>query len=62
MKGFPAKMPSEKPKDRELSTAMERLYDFWDSKAEYENEFYTRFKYSTPEGFSDDGYADEQFI
>ena len=56
MERFPAKLPAEKPNDMELSTAMERLYDFWDSKAEYENEFYTRFKYSGPEGFPDDGF------
>lgn len=35
---------------------MERLYDFWGSKGEYDNEFYTRFKYSKAEGFSDDGF------
>jgi hypothetical protein len=35
---------------------MERLYEFWGNKAEYDNEFYTRFRYSVPSGFSDDGF------
>ena len=56
-KSFPAKFPIEKPTDIEISTAMERLYDFWPSKGEFDNEFYTRFKYSNPEGFSDDGFV-----
>jgi hypothetical protein len=52
---FPAKFPIEKPRDIPLSPAMARLYDFWGCKAEYDNEFYTKFKFSDPEGFDDDG-------
>ena len=55
-KTFPAKFPVEKADDIELSPAIERLYDFWGCKADHENEFYTRFKYSDVEGFSDDGF------
>ena len=55
-KTFPAKFPLEKPSDIDLSPATERLYDFWGCKAEYDNEFYTRFKYSEVQGLSDDGF------
>jgi hypothetical protein len=55
-KSFPARFPIKKPTDIKISTAMERLYDLWPSKSEFDNEFYTRFKYSNPEGFSDDGF------
>ena len=53
---FPAKFPLSKPDNLELSPATARLYDLWGNKAEYDNEFYTRFKYIELEGFSDDGY------
>jgi len=53
---FPAKFPLTKPNDIELSPATARLYDLWGNKAEYDNEYYTRFKYSELEGFSDDGF------
>lgn len=45
-KGFPAVMPTEKPSDRPLSAAMERMYDIWNPLEDRENEFYSHFKYS----------------
>jgi hypothetical protein len=55
-KNFPAKFPLKKPTDLELSPAIERLYDYWGCKSEQDNEFYSLFKYSRPEGFPDDGF------
>jgi hypothetical protein len=52
---FPGRFPLEKPTDIPVSPAMARLYDFWGSKAEYDNEFYSKFKFSDVEGFDDDG-------
>ncbi len=53
---FPARLPARKPAGVTLSAAMHRLYDFWDSIAEYDNEFYSRFKYGEAAGFADDGF------
>ena len=43
---FPAKMPSDKPTDRPLSAAMQRMYDVWNPHEDRGNEFYTTFKYT----------------
>ena len=53
---FPGKFPESKPRDFKLSPAMNRLYDFWGSWNAVGNEFYSRFKYSEPMGFPDDGF------
>jgi alpha-L-fucosidase len=53
-KPFPAKMPMEKPTDRKLSAAVERLYDQWNPHEDRGNELYSNFKYSRLEGFSYD--------
>jgi hypothetical protein len=49
---FPAKLPLEKPTDRKLSAAMERLYDVWNPHEDRGNEFFSNFKYSRIKGFS----------
>ena len=49
---FPAKLPLEKPTDRTLSAAMQRLYDVWNPHEDRANEFFSNFKYSRLEGFS----------
>ena len=49
---FPAKLPIEKPSDRELSAAMARLYDEWNPHEDRGNEFFSNFKFSRLEGFS----------
>jgi hypothetical protein len=49
---FPAKQPIEKPTDRRLSAAMERLYDVWNPREDRGNDFFSNFKYSRLEGFS----------
>ena len=54
---FPGRFPLEKPADIELSPAMARLYDFWPSKAEYDNEFYSKFKFSDVEGLEYEGFT-----
>ncbi|MGD8241060.1 MAG: family 43 glycosylhydrolase [Armatimonadota bacterium] len=51
-KPFPAKLPPEKPTDRPLSRAMERLYDVWNRYEDRGNELFSNFKYSRLEGFS----------
>ncbi|MHC4174245.1 MAG: hypothetical protein ACYS9C_19345 [Planctomycetota bacterium] len=51
-KAFPAKMPLEKPSDRKLSAAMERMYDVWNPHEDRGNEFFSNFKYSRLERFS----------
>jgi hypothetical protein len=51
-KAFPAKIPLEKPSDRKLSAATERLYDVWNPHEDRGNEFFSNFKYSRLEGFS----------
>ncbi len=51
-KAFPARLPLEKPTDRKLSAAMERLYDAWNPHEDRGNEFFSNFKYSRLEGFS----------
>ena len=49
---FPAVLPKEKPTDRPLSAAMQRLYDVWNPHEDRDNELYSNFKYSRLEGFS----------
>ncbi|KPK39601.1 MAG: hypothetical protein AMJ65_11350, partial [Phycisphaerae bacterium SG8_4] len=49
---FPAKIPLQKPSDRKLSAAMERMYDVWNPHEDRGNEFFSNFKYSRLEGFS----------
>ncbi|NQT17026.1 MAG: hypothetical protein HQ582_29990 [Planctomycetes bacterium] len=49
---FPAKIPWEKPTDRRLSAAVERLYDVWNPHEDRANELYSNFKYSRLDGFS----------
>ncbi|MFC2087766.1 hypothetical protein ACFLSA_06370 [Bacteroidota bacterium] len=49
-KAFPAVIPLEKP-DRELSAAMERMYDKWNPHEDRGNELYSNFKYSRITGF-----------
>jgi hypothetical protein len=51
-KAFPAKIPLEKPSDRKLSAAMERMYDVWNPHEDRGNEFFSNFKYSRLKGFS----------
>jgi hypothetical protein len=53
-KPFPARIPLEKPTDRPLSAAIERLYDVWNPREDRANELYSNFKYSRLEGFSYD--------
>ena len=52
-KAFPAQMPREKP-DRPLSAAMQRWYDTRGGIQDYENPFYTNFKYSRVTGIGAD--------
>lgn len=53
-KGMLAKLLKEKPKDYNLSPAMERLYDFWPDPDDRDNEFFTNFKYSYITGIGKD--------
>ncbi|MBK1875321.1 glycoside hydrolase family 117 protein [Pelagicoccus mobilis] len=52
--GFPFMLPAEKP-DRQLSSAMERLYDNYPAERPEKNELYTQFKYTKLEGFDYNG-------
>ena len=45
-----AGLPPEKPADRPLSEATERLYRKWGPLGNFGNEFYTQFKYSRIDG------------
>lgn len=54
-KPFPALVPTEKPADRPLSSAMDRLYEMWNPREDRGNELYSNFKYSELEGFSYEG-------
>ena len=54
---FPAKLPTEKPTDRSLSAAVQRLYDVWNPLEDRANELFSNFKYSRLEGFSYEGNA-----
>jgi hypothetical protein len=49
-----AGLPIEKPTDRRLSAATARLYDTWSPLADFDNEFYTLFKYSRISGIGKD--------
>ncbi len=48
-----AGIPLEKP-DRPMSAAVQRLYDQWSPLADFDNEFYTLFKYSRTCGIGKD--------
>ncbi|RME43195.1 MAG: glycoside hydrolase [Chloroflexi bacterium] len=50
LKAFPGLIPPEKPRDRPLSAAMERLYDFWNPYEDRSNGLYSNFKYSRVTG------------
>ena len=54
-KAFPAIIPMEKPTDRPLSAATERLYDQWNPHEDRGNELYSNFKYSKLSGFGYEG-------
>ncbi len=45
-RAFPAKMPLEKPTDRPLSAAMQRMYDVWNPHEDRGNEFFSNFLYT----------------
>ena len=47
---FPSRIPLEKPTDRPLSAATQRVYDMWTPKQDTGNPFYTIFKYSRVTG------------
>lgn len=49
-KGFPFKLPKEKP-NREMSAAMQRNYDAYMAPRPEANELYSQFKYSELKGF-----------
>ena len=49
---FPAKIPLQKPADRPLSAATQRLYDVWNPHEDRANELFSNFKYSRLDGFS----------
>jgi hypothetical protein len=49
-----AGLPLSKPTDRPLSAATARLYDQWNPLADFDNEFYTLFKYSRISGIGKD--------
>ncbi len=51
---FPSRLPLEKPTDRPLSAATQRLYDMWTPKQDTGNRFYTIFKYSRVTGIGKD--------
>ncbi|NQV35884.1 MAG: family 43 glycosylhydrolase [Phycisphaeraceae bacterium] len=54
-KGFPFKLPNEKP-DRKLSAAMERNYAAYSSPRPEHNELYSLFKYTDLKGFDYNGH------
>ena len=51
---FPSRLQPEKPTDRPLSAAMQRLYDMWTPEQDIGNPFYTVFKYSPVTGIGRD--------
>lgn len=51
---FPQDMPKEKP-DRQLSAAMERIYDAYPAPRPEDNELFTQFKYTELKGFDYNG-------
>ncbi len=51
---FPGILPKEKPTDRPLSAATQRLYDMWTPAQDAGNPFYTTFKYSPVTGIGID--------
>jgi len=53
-KVFPALIPLAKP-NRDLSAAMERMYDQWNPHEDRANELFSNFRYSPLEGFSYEG-------
>ncbi len=54
---FPGLLPQEKPTDRPLSAATERLYDIWTPKQDIGNPFYSTFRYSRVTGIGKDESA-----
>ena len=54
-KGFPFMLPSERP-DRDLSSAMERLYSNYRAPRPEDNELYSLFKYTQLKGFDYNGF------
>ncbi len=54
---FPAVIPPEKPTDRQLSEAMERLYDHWGPYEDRTNELFSNFYYSPIKGFTHEKYT-----
>ena len=50
---FPSKIPLEKPTDRPLSAATQRVYDMWTPKQDPGNPFYSIFKYSRITGIDE---------
>lgn len=51
---FPGMLPQEKPSDRPLSAATQRVYDMWTPKQDLGNPFYTNFRYSRVTGIGKD--------
>ena len=51
---FPGRLPLEKPTDRPMSAATQRLYDMWTPQQDIGNPFYTTFKYSRISGIGKD--------
>ncbi len=52
---FPARIPLEKPTDRPLSAAVQRLYDEWNPHEDWGNPLFSNFRYSSLEGLDYDG-------
>lgn len=52
--GFPFKFPDEKP-DREMSSAMERIYTDYPAARPEKNELFSQFKYTELKGFDYNG-------
>ncbi len=55
--GFPGRLSPEKPSDRPLSAATERLYDMWTPAQDIGNPLYSVFKYSRVSGIGKDESA-----
>ena len=51
-KVFPAKLPLEKPTDRPLSAAMERMYDVWNPHEDRGNVFFSNSRLFTKARFT----------
>lgn len=53
--GFPFILPKEKP-NREMSSAMERIYTDYDAPQPQDNELFSQFKYTELKGFDYNGH------